>query len=201
MGSITKHDIAGYIEKYDLSAFVETGLYKGNGLTHAATFPQFQKLVSIDILPQWIKRGLKLFAADKRITLLLGNSFEVLPEALAVVEGHSTFWWLDAHLPESCMDKQGKMEFEGTELYDDSTTFPLAKELEVILTRDISHDVFLIDDLRIYENGNYYFGNWKTRDKYNAPDGADFVEELLGDTHTIARGNAEHGFIIAEPRI
>lgn len=199
MGSLKTHKVKNLIDEYKLTAFVETGLYKGEGLEHAAGFSDFESLVSIDILEQWILKGQKKFKDDSRIHLLLGTSFSMLKESAPLVEGHRVLWWLDAHLPESCMGN--RMVFKGNKIYDDETTFPLERELEAILsTHDFQKDVFLMDDLRIYENGDYDWGNWNTKGRYNDPGNADFVERLLGDTHTVMKGTLDHGFIKAVPK-
>lgn len=197
MGSLSTHPIASLVGEYALTAFVETGLYKGEGLTFAAKLP-FKRLVSIDILQQWVDKGKETFKGDARVELLQGNSFDVMPEALELVKGHRVLWWLDAHLPEACIDN--KMEFTGNKIFNDEMTFPLQGELETIAKeRDISGDVFLIDDLRIYEDGDYTWGNWKTKGNYNDPGDISFVSTLLGKTHTIEKGTKDHGFLRAMP--
>ena len=45
--------------------------------------------------------------------------------------------------------------------------------------RDISNYVFIIDDLRIYEDNNYEHGNWSDRKIYGG-DGIDFIYNLFG---------------------
>lgn len=201
MGSLKNHDVGSLVEKHGLLAFVETGLYLGEGLAHAQTFPQFEKLVSLDIHVKWIVEGQEKFN-DPRITLLIGSSLDVLPKVLELVGDRPVLWWLDAHLPELSTEKHfdRKREPQGNKVFDDNTTFPMQGELEIITTRrDFARDVFLMDDLRMYENDSFGWGSWKHRDKYN-PGNSDFVETLLGETHTITRGLEEHGFLVAVPK-
>ena len=78
---------------------------------------------------------------------------------------------------------------------------PLQKELETILAvRDVNEDVFVIDDLRIYEDGDFEAGNWDERKKYGG-DGIEFIEEMFDDTHYVVRSYNKQGFIILFPYV
>lgn len=204
MGRLHFHDVQAWINTYELSAFVETGLERGTSLRHAQSFSSFQKLVSIDINEKWINAARKKGVhKDPRVTLLHGNSFDVLPEALDIVQGHRVLWWLDAHFPEKYSSERldAGRSFTGASPEDFAKMFPVKREIEVVVHgRDVSLDLFLMDDLRIYEVGEYDGGNWKRRHLYDNPGNSDFVEDLLGKTHNIARSGKESGYIIATPK-
>ena len=75
----------------------------------------------------------------------------------------------------------------------------IKKELETILKyKDIKNDIFVIDDLWIYEEGPYEGGNWDKRSTCGA-DNIDFVNDLFEDTHYIIKSYAAQGFIILFP--
>ncbi len=207
MGNLREHPIGDWIEQYGLTAFVETGTYRGVGLYHAQQQP-FEKLVSIDINEVWIERQ-RVFEKDSRIKLLLGSSFQMIPEAIKIVGDRPVLWWLDAHLPEPCADESnqfltGRLKYEGNKIYGDDETFPLQKEIEAIVNsdRDHSRDVFLIDDMRVYETGDYGWGNWDPEEKklYEAPEDATFVDRLLASTHEVKRDQRDHGYGIGFPK-
>lgn len=204
MGRLHFHDVQAWIDEYNLSAFVETGLEKATSLIHAQTFPELRKLVSIDINQKWINAAIKKgLHNDSRVTLLHGNSFDMLPSAIGVVRGHRVLWWLDAHFPEKYTPNKldPKKSFVGVPQDTHDMMFPVRREVEIITEgRDFSKDLFLMDDLRIYELGEYDGGNWKRRYLYDDPGNSSFAEELLGDTHTITRSGNESGYIIATPK-
>lgn len=201
MGSLSKHNLGTYILKHGLTSFAETGLYKGEGLEYAASFPEFTSLVSIDIEQKWYELGIEKFNCDPRITILLGDSIFMIEEMLDTLDG-PTLWWLDAHLPESHIGG-GDPTFEGNKIYGGLTTFPLESELRDIgQLRDFSSDVFIIDDLRIYEDADYRWGSWKKEQKarYTDPGASTFIDEILGKTHNIERSLDDHGYAVAEPK-
>ncbi len=81
-----------------------------------------------------------------------------------------------------------------------SLRLPLERELVIIKEgRDTSRDCFLIDDLRIYEDGPFTSGNWKDR-KTMGGDGIDFIYRLFQETHTIVRDYAHEGYIVVRPK-
>ncbi len=76
---------------------------------------------------------------------------------------------------------------------------PLQSELEIIVnSKEVSNDVFVIDDLRIYEDGPFEEGNWSDRKKYGG-DGIEFIEEMFDDTHYVVKSYNKQGFVILLP--
>ena len=76
-------------------------------------------------------------------------------------------------------------------------------EEEIILIKnkkDIKNDVFIIDDLRIYEKGNFEGGNWLDVINTNIYTGIDFIHNLLGKTHDIMKDYRNEGYIICTPK-
>ena len=59
--------------------------------------------------------------------------------------------------------------------------------------------IFFIDDLRIYEDGDFENGNDLFREKYKAGDSS-FINEIFEETHVILKLNAGEGYIIAFPK-
>ena len=78
---------------------------------------------------------------------------------------------------------------------------PLEGELNAICdTKDFSNDVFLIDDLRVYEDGPYQGGNWPLRESLGGSD-IRFVEDLLKSSHYIIKDYRFGGFLTIFPII
>ncbi len=204
MGDLNHFNLTRLTKKHGLSSFVETGTYKGSGLRAAAAIKTFEKIVSMDISAEWIEFNTSFAKKDSRITLLKGPSKEMMSTAIEIIEDRPTLWWLDAHLPEACVNKSGRKKFDGDQSLGKEYTFPLEDELKIITEarRDHSKDLFVCDDLRIYESGDFYFGNWKPREKAlyaDAPSSADFIFDLLKETHSVKRDYRDHGYVIAYP--
>jgi len=80
------------------------------------------------------------------------------------------------------------------------TRLPLQKELEVIFSeyKFFTSSVFIIDDLRIYEDDNYTDGNWKDRVTLGG-ENINFVFDTFNHTHIIQKDLRYQGFFIIEP--
>ncbi len=116
------------IYKDNCDCFIETGTYKGDGIT-LAVLAGFTEIHSIDIedqLPLNYQHGLK------DIHRYIGDSPKVLDELLPRLKDKKIMFWLDAH----------SQMFEGEE-----ENYPLLRELQVIRKhREDKRDVILIDD-------------------------------------------------------
>lgn len=108
----------------------------------------------MDIVASEIERLRPPFRCDPRIQLFAGRSVDIMRQVLPQVPGNIIFW-LDAHFPGAHHQIQ-KYDSES----DLDVRLPLEKELALIKQlRPGKRDVILIDDLRIYEKGNYEEGN------------------------------------------
>jgi hypothetical protein len=75
----------------------------------------------------------------------------------------------------------------------------MEEELRIISkNRDISNDIIFMDDLRIYVDRDFTMRNWEDR-KTIGSDGYDFVEDLIGETHTINEHLGDEGYLLAFP--
>lgn len=193
MGAIYQHDVQKYMNEYNLENYIETGTGEGACLSHTLNFP-FKSRYSIEIYPRVYENVKPKFANKENCEILLGNSYEILPNILPKITGNVLFF-LDAHFPGA--DFGFESYFSTT---DYNTRLPLEKEVETIVNnRDISNDVFIIDDLRVYEDNNYTGGNWNERTQIGG-NGIDFIYRLLGNTHNIDRDLRYQGFLIITPK-
>ena len=203
MGELNCHNILPHIEKYGCSTFVETGTGIGTGLEYAARFP-FKKLYTIEYMRELHTKNLEKFSGYKnhqghfpqKIHLLFGSSIERLPEILKEeVDTPSIFFWLDAHFPGADF-QLGKYEDQ----YNFDIKFPLKAELDIIKQhRAGKKDVFVIDDLRIYEFGDYELGNIDNPAIFLGT-GIDFIKQMFEETHIITKDMRQQGFVIMEPK-
>ena len=189
MGQLAAFDVPALIQRYDLARFVETGTGRGSSLLHAVG-SGFAFCVSIEI-DEATAIAARTMVGDAG-AILHGDSVEILPK-LAAGSREPTLWWLDAHFPGS---------YRGVPIEshaDRRVTMPLEAELRAICAaRDVRCDVFLLDDLRIYERGHFHHGNMG--DDVSWPvTGCAFVKELLGETHTIGRDYRDEGYLVCLP--
>jgi hypothetical protein len=118
-----------------LTAFVETGTFKGDAVAIAA--PYFERVVTVEFSrPLW-EAAAKRFAEDSRVEVLLGDSPEVLARLRPSLGDIATLFWLDAHW---CVA-------DGTA--GDHSQCPLVSEIGAI-GRLAESSVILIDDARLF---------------------------------------------------
>lgn len=120
--------------------FVETGTFTGEML--AAMRPHFDDLISIELSAPIHAAACRRFAGDPAITLLLGDSGEMLPRVLESLD-HPALFWLDGHY-------MG----EGTGRAQVDT--PVTQELAALLRHRVRRHVVLIDDARLFNGTDGY---------------------------------------------
>lgn len=189
MGSLTAFNLLELKTRYNLTAFVETGTWRGDGV-ECARKAGFETIYSIELHREFFEKACTRFQTFSHIKIIQGTSLDGLPQIFDVIANRSVLWWLDAHL----QDVYG-MSAKMTE------RFPLEDELALISKfRDIANDLFIMDDLRIYEDGPFAHGSCHTHQKCSKP-GIGFVYTYLGNTHTIEKRYEHEGYIVATPRI
>jgi len=194
MGELFIHDLAPYIDLYGCTSFVETGTGKGTGVEHALRYP-FTELYSIEITPQLYDECSNKFT-DERLTLVNADSLTGLTQVLQSLSDNSCLFWLDAHFPGA------DFHFNSYDHLIDQPKLhkPLNEEVKLISSeRPDFKDVFIIDDLQIYEEGPFEIQMKEFKEEYGE-DGLDFVEDAFGDTHNFARDYRHQGFLILTPR-
>jgi len=183
------------IENYNISSFVETGT--GLGDTVAYVLSNSKNLIdvlSVEIYKDIANKASERFQNYTNCKIINNNSYDGLLEILPSLKERVLFF-LDAHFPGA--------DFGYTSYGDDieiNLKLPLQRELELICSnRDTSRDVFLIDDLRIYEEGNYELGNWP-KENGAVHTGIDFIYDYLAKTHNIQKHSFCSGFITILPK-
>jgi hypothetical protein len=195
MGHLYFFNLPHLIQQYNARAFVETGTGFGFGVHHASQFP-FNLIVSVEILAAEVERLRPPFADDKRIHLIAGQSPTVLRQVLPQIQSPIIFW-LDAHFPGAHHHEQS---YDATA--QQQVRLPLESELQVIKElRPDGKDVILIDDLRIYEQDNFQYGNLSDLGlshvaKYNTT----FLYTMFADTHHPQRFLQHTGYLALLPK-
>jgi hypothetical protein len=119
-----------YGTRFELRTLVETGTYYGEMV--AAMKERFDRIYSIEFVPELAERAQRKFAREPHIKIFCGDSRAVMPEVLAVLEGAALFW-LDAGYY-GWVGRQGDQQ-------------RLSAELEMILSHRFAH-IILLDDAR-----------------------------------------------------
>lgn len=128
--------------KYLNNVFIETGSFYGDGISLALE-AGFKKIYSIELSPHHHKHCIERFKYFPQVTLILGDSYLVLPELLKTINEPITFW-LDGHYSEgdTVMSK-----------YES----PLMQELDAINNHSINTHTIIIDDLRCWNKEKHGF--------------------------------------------
>jgi hypothetical protein len=119
-----------YGEKFALETLVETGTYYGEMV--AAMKGHFDRIYSIEFVPELAERATRKFARYPHVRIFCGDSRVVMPDVLALLTGPALFW-LDAGYY-GWVGKRGDQQ-------------RLAAELEMILSHPYRH-MILLDDAR-----------------------------------------------------
>jgi hypothetical protein len=134
--AIVKH----YAEQFSIRSFVETGTLWGDMVY--ANKNIFQKIFSIELDQSLYERAKNRFSNDAHISILQGDSGEVIAKVLDKIDEPCLFW-LDGHYSGGITAK-GKLET------------PIVQELNDILNHSIQEHVILIDDARHFVGQNDY---------------------------------------------
>ncbi len=129
-----------YGRRFSIDTLVETGTYLGEMLY--ATRGTFRKIVSVELDRVLYERAKKKFARYSHISIINGDSGELLSEILADIERPCLFW-LDAHYSRGITGKGG-------------VETPILQELHHILNHPVEDHVILIDDARLFVGRNDY---------------------------------------------
>lgn len=121
-------------DTYNLTTFIETGTYKAATTAWAAD--NFERVVSIELDESYHLRAKKIFAKQKGVKLVQGDSAAELAKVLKRIKSPALIW-LDAHW---C--KAGKAT---------RSECPLREELAAIRDSGVEHFI-LIDDARLFQN-------------------------------------------------
>jgi hypothetical protein len=126
--------ISGY------NVLVETGTYKGDMVL--AQKAHFKKIYSIELSQALFEKAKKRFNGQAGITLLQGNSGEVIETVLKELREPAIFW-LDGH-------------YSGGITATIEKYSPINEELDTIITNNQQKHIILIDDARGFNGEHGY---------------------------------------------
>lgn len=194
MGELFIHDLQPYIDKYGCNVFVETGTGIGTGLEHALKYG-FRGYGSVEINRQLFNDAQKKYGDQVR--LVHDHSVTGLKHLIGLLYGNpiSILFWLDAHFPGADF-QLGSYD----DPHPDEIKYPLLEELKTIFRlRPDNKDVFIIDDLQLYEDGDYELELAPDfLAKHRRP--IQPILDIVSKTHNIKRDYRHQGFLILEPK-
>lgn len=133
-----------YARKFSIRTLVETGTYLG--FMVSSTRNTFGRIFSIELDEALFQRALKKFSGSPHISVINGDSGEVLFGLLSRLEEPCLFW-LDAHHSSGAAFKTARGKKET----------PIESELKSILSHKFARShVILIDDAREFTGSNDY---------------------------------------------
>ena len=206
MGLLREHKLTDYIDRYNLKYYFETGTGKAECLEYALRYP-FEEYWTVDIDEDLIEESFNKFKnMSKNINLLIGKSTEILDEYVPQIPKESpTLFYLDAHFPGADFQK---CTYEESIREHKKDAFPLEEEVDVILEkRDISKDVFIIDDLVLYEEGDFeclkvgcvWEYGW-LQEELDLKTDSKFLYEKFEKTHDFKKDLRAQGYLIITPK-
>lgn len=129
------------LSKYLNPVFIETGSHVGNGI-QAALDAGFKTIYSIELSKEFYEKCLKRFEENKDITIINGDSGEVMNELLnkGLSDNiNNVTFFLDSH-------------WSGGTTAKGEINCPLINELKAIKKFYKKGDIILIDDVRLMTN-------------------------------------------------
>lgn len=206
MGSLRDHNLNDFIKEYGVKYYFETGTGVGDCLSYALNYP-FEEYYTVDIDEELVSKTYNsLKKVNKNINFLVGKSTDILEEYLEKIPKESPIlFYLDAHFPGADFHK---CTYEESIREHKNDAFPLEQEVDIIFSkRDCSRDVFIIDDLVLYEEGDYtwvlagnqYEYGW-LQEELNLKTDSKFLYKKFKKTHNLKKDLRHQGYLIITPK-
>ena len=126
--------IKTFAQKYGIRVFIETGTYLGDMVQ--AVCDDFDRIYSIELSEDLFKQAKNKFARCEHITIVYGDSPQVMPEILKRIDVPCLFWF-DGHYTAGINVKEEK-------------EMPIWEELDHICKHPVKNHVILIDDASLF---------------------------------------------------
>jgi hypothetical protein len=200
MGTISRPIILREtIDLFDIKHVVETGTGVGDSVQYLCdNFPPDKfHIYSIELIEELYNYAVERFRMRDNVTLLCGYSDIQLENLCNIfIPDEPTLFWLDAHYPGADFRINGATYECEPNL---NIRLPMHEELKTIIANrgNVSNDVFILDDLRIYKDGPFQNGNCD-RSRIGA-EGNQFVYDLFADTHNIYETYLDEGYVVLLP--
>jgi hypothetical protein len=202
MGSIKIFNLNEYITQYGCDIYLETGTGICDCFSHAVTFP-FTEYYSIDIDGELIKKAENLYSGEN-IHFIHNYSHLALEDLVPKLPKEKpVLFFLDAHFPGADFHK---ISYEESIRQFKEDAFPLLKEIKIIKKhRDISKDVFIIDDWKLYDRDkNYEHSELLYRELQEELGLITMPNQIINEfenTHNFEINLSHQGYLILTPKV
>ena len=129
-----------YAERFQPHVLIETGTFMGEMVDACTSI--FDQIYSIELSSDLFLGAYNRFSKQKHISIIHGDSVDILPEILLKIDEPCLFW-LDGHYSGGLTAK-GKKDT------------PILQEVVSILNHHIDSHIILIDDARCFNGQNDY---------------------------------------------
>jgi len=132
--AVKQKTIKMFAENFSIDVLVETGTYQGAMVN--AMKNTFKRIYSIELQPDLCKQAKARFSGYDHISIIQGDSSEVLSDVLSVIDQPILFW-LDGHYSHG-ITARGILDT------------PIHQELQHIRDHQENGHIILIDDARLF---------------------------------------------------
>jgi len=201
MGQLNAFVLEPLIKKYNLKIYFETGTGEAISLQHALK-SNFEHFYTVDIDGEFIENAKKIIL-NKNITYVHDYSTNALRSYVPkLAKDKPTLFFLDAHFPGADFHK---CSYEESIKTFKEESFPLHLEIEILKnTRDLSKDVIIIDDLKLYEPSELYEHSINPVKKYLDEEklsrDSSFIYDAFELTHTFEKSYQHQGYLTILPK-
>lgn len=205
MGAIYHFDLEKWINKYNLSIYIETGAGYGTSIFNAVKY-NFDLILSVEIDKEQTDLLNYFFRFDSRIKVFNTTSAEYLKDILPKIPtNRNCLIFLDAHFPKADLGKANFLDEANEDI-----RMPLISELNLIKELRIKNgckDLILIDDISLYDQNNKYNYEYKHQNPSSLPrdewmkNGIDKIISTLEATHSSSVLSNQNGWLLFEPKV
>jgi hypothetical protein len=135
--AIKQQVIQAFTKSFKYDVFVETGTYLGAMIW--TVLEDFKKIFTVELSSELHKRAVRMFRKYQHVKCLQGDSGMVLHKLVPTINEGAIFW-LDGHY-------SGGITALGDQVC------PIYNELDAIIANDQYNHLILIDDARLFRNG------------------------------------------------
>ena len=197
------------IKKFNIKNFIETGTGLGESLEYLLKLDESKDLDihSIELMEQLYNILQKKFKSVENLDLIKGYSHEEIGKLMEGIADQPTIFWHDAHFPGADFHK---CTYEESIREHRQDAFPLEEEVNIIMNnRNTSKDVFIIDDLILYEKdakvdcineGIVWKYDW-LQDELDLQTSSKFLYDKFEKTHDFTKDYRDQGYLIITPKV
>jgi len=193
MSTLNRFNIGELQSFYKFKYMVETGTGMG-GSVHENNH-LFEKVYTFEIHKDTFDIAKDVLRGKENVHIYNTESMRGLPLILPLLAG-PTLFYLDARFPGMILGDP--INFD-EDLY---TNVPVSKELTFLLSnRNVTHDVFIIGGLHMWEEGPWQVGPFRAREEFKDANPLPIIyNSPLFANHYKVVNYADEGYLVVRPK-